>query len=180
MRLFVFEVAHKIISIRNSLLTLYTFQTLPCRVLSQDLTFNICSKLIFYNDFLVKFRFRGLKYLTKYGFFTELKLNGGLMNIFSNLWGGVKKWLEKIYILGEIELSRCGNLSYESHKVLFMRQIIAALDSAIIQSWLIASAARSNVFFSCFTFTICFLENCNSLEQNLFATKLQQQRQQQN
>lgn len=147
MRLFVFEVAHKIISIRNSLLTLYTFQTLPCRVLSQDLTFNICSKLIFYNDFLVKFRFRGLKYLTKYGFFTELKWNGGLMNIFSNLWGGVKKWLEKIYILGEIELSRCGNLSYESHKVLFMRQIIAALDSAIIQSWLIASAARSNVFF---------------------------------
>lgn len=103
------------------------------------------------------------------------------MNIFSNLWGGVRKWLEKIYILGEIEVSRCGNLSsYESHKVLFMRQIIAALDSAIIQSWLIASAARSNVFFSCFTFTICFLENCNSLEQNLFATKLQQQRQQQN
>lgn len=70
------------------------------------------------------------------------------MNIFSNLWGGVKKCLEKIYKLGEIEVSRCGNLSsYESHKVLFMRQIIAALDSAIIQSWLIASAARSNVFF---------------------------------
>lgn len=52
----------------------------------------------------MKFRFRGLKYFIKYGFFIELKFNGGLMNIFLNLWGGVKKWLEEIYILGEIEV----------------------------------------------------------------------------